>query len=97
MRIVSQLDHHGYFLGPTEADPSPLEPGVYLLPGGAVDAPPPNAPANHRARWVDGAWVFEPVGPPPTPPSSPPPTDDTGEAHEPGEPDEPAAGQDGTP
>lgn len=71
MRIVSQLDHHGYFIGPTVADESPLEPGVYLLPGGAVDAPPPEAPPGHSAQWVDGAWVFAPaVHPaPPAPPA----------------------------
>ncbi|WP_439587663.1 hypothetical protein [Hydrogenophaga sp.] len=61
MRTVSQLDHHGYFIGPVTADESPLEPGVYLLPGGAVDVPPPEAPPGHSAQWVDGAWVFAPA------------------------------------
>lgn len=59
MRIVSQLDLDGWYAGPVVADESPLEPGVYLIPGGAVDMPPPDVPAGQRARPVDGEWVFE--------------------------------------
>ena len=72
MHIVSQLDHHGYFVGPTVADESPLEPGVYLLPAGAVDVPPPEAPPGHSAQWVDGAWVYAPAAHP-APPAPPAP------------------------
>lgn len=57
-KIVSQLNAAGFFIGPTEADVSPLEPNVYLLPGGAIDVPPPDVPEGKAARWANG-WIFE--------------------------------------
>ena len=75
MKIVSQLDADGYFVGLTAADESPLEPGVFLIPGGAVDASPPVVPDGHRARWSNG-WAFEAIPQPepePEPPPPPPP------------------------
>lgn len=61
MKIVSQLDENGYFADAVEADESPLEPGVFLIPGGAIDVPPPNVPQGKVALWQNG-WVF--VNPP---------------------------------
>jgi hypothetical protein len=58
MKQVSQLNEDGYFIGITIADASPLEPDVFLIPGGAVDVDPPVVPEGQRARW-DGEWVFE--------------------------------------
>ena len=58
MKIVSQLNAAGYFVGPVEADESPLEPGVYLIPGGAIDVPPPSVPADRVALWQGGQWAF---------------------------------------
>lgn len=74
-KLVSQLDAQGVFVMAVEADESPLEPGVYLIPGGAVDAAPPEMPAGQRARWDGAAFVLEPLPPgevlppwvPPTP------------------------------
>lgn len=34
MKTVYQTNAEGYFVGPVQADPSPLEPGVWLIPGG---------------------------------------------------------------
>ena len=59
-RIVSQLDPAGYFAFPVEADESPLEPGVFLIPARAIDVPPPQVPTGKRARWA-GEWVFEDI------------------------------------
>ena len=70
MKIVSQLDADGYFVGLTAADESPLEPGVFLIPGGAVDVEPPVVPDGHRARWSNG-WAIEAI-PQPAPPPPPP-------------------------
>ena len=70
---VSQLDAAGYFVGVTVADESPLEPGVFLLPAGAVDAPAPVIPEGQRAKW-EGAWVFEDV-PQPEPEPGPDPVE----------------------
>jgi predicted 2-oxoglutarate/Fe(II)-dependent dioxygenase YbiX/alkylated DNA repair dioxygenase AlkB len=60
MKQVIQLDTHGYFAGLTTADESPLEPGVFLMPAGAIDVPEPLIPDGQRARW-DGEWVFEDI------------------------------------
>jgi hypothetical protein len=67
-KTVSQLDVAGYFVGPAEADESPLEPGVFLLPAGAVDAPPPSVPEGFRAKWENNIFVLEQVIPPEPPP-----------------------------
>ena len=72
MKTVSQLDAQGFFVGTTEADESPLEPGEYLIPGGCVDAPAPTIPSGQRARWADG-WAFEDIpAPEPDPVPEPP-------------------------
>jgi hypothetical protein len=60
MKQVIQLDAAGYFVGFATADESPLEPGVYLIPGGCIEAPAPTVPEGQRAKW-NGAWVFEDI------------------------------------
>ena len=75
MKQVSQLDQDGYFVGVTTADPSPLEPGVYLIPGGAIDATPPTVPEGQRAKW-NGQWVFEDIPQPEPEPEPEPPTEE---------------------
>lgn len=70
-KIVYQADHNGYYLGPTTASESPLEPGVFLIPGGCVEDAPP-APGEHQVvQLVNGTWqlVTDPnyVQPPPPP------------------------------
>ena len=59
MKIVSQLDAAGYFIGPAEAHESPLEPGIFHVPGGAVDAEPPVVLEGHLAKWNGSAFVME--------------------------------------
>jgi hypothetical protein len=58
MKQVIQLDAAGYFVGFATADESPLEPGVFLIPGGCIDVAAPTVPEGQCAKW-DGAWVFE--------------------------------------
>ncbi len=70
MKTVSQLNAQGYFTGPVIADESPLEPGVYLIPGGAIDVPPPTVPAGKVALRQGSSWVF--VLPPTEPEETPP-------------------------
>jgi hypothetical protein len=60
MKHVAQLDDNGYFFGMTVADESQLEPGVYHMPAGTIDAEAPIIPDGHLARWED-MWVFEPI------------------------------------
>lgn len=70
-KTVLQLDAMGYLIGPTVADESPLEPGVFLLPAGAVDANAPSIPEGFRAKWNGGGFDLEsiPVDPEPEPPT----------------------------
>lgn len=59
-KTVSQLNPEGFYIGPAIADVSPLEPGVFLIPGGAIDmAPPDHLEPGKRYRSVNGKWVAE--------------------------------------
>lgn len=60
MKTVSQLDADGFFLSPVIADASPLEPGVFLIPAGAVDRAPPAVvePGKRYRPWGAG-WRGE--------------------------------------
>ncbi|MBV4459415.1 hypothetical protein KVG96_15785 [Pseudomonas sp. COR58] len=55
-KLVYQTNHLGIFVAAVTADESPLEPGVYLIPGGCVETAPPAIP-EHKAAWWNGkAW-----------------------------------------
>lgn len=71
MKQVCQLDAAGYFTNVTAADESPLEPGVYLIPGGCIEAGAPVIPEGQRAKWING-WVFEDIPHPPSEPTADP-------------------------
>lgn len=45
------------YIGPGAADPSPLEPGVWLVPGFATTTAPPTAMTGKVRVW-QGEWVF---------------------------------------
>lgn len=52
-----QFDHAGLFAGVTEADESPLEPGVFLLPARCTfAAPPDDVPDDKWPRWNGSDW-----------------------------------------
>ena len=63
-KFVPQLDSHGYVIAMVAADLSPLEPDVYLIPGGAVDAEPPIIPDGKRAKWNGAGFDLETIQPP---------------------------------
>lgn len=67
-KTFPSIDEAGYFVGLTVADESPLEPGVFLLPAGAVDTAQPTVPKGQRAKWSGEAWALEAI-PQPTPPT----------------------------
>ncbi|NJB67207.1 hypothetical protein GGQ74_000847 [Desulfobaculum xiamenense] len=50
----------GVYLGQGEADESPLEPGVYLIPAHATEAAPPVCAEDEIARWSGEAWTVVP-------------------------------------
>ena len=63
---VFQMDPAGMLLGTTIADPSPLEPDVWLIPAGCVEVPPPpTSPDDKWPRWNGSAWDL--VTKPPAP------------------------------
>lgn len=52
-----QHDADGFFLGVTEADESPLEPGVVLVPAMCTLTPPPTEiPQGLVPRWTGTEW-----------------------------------------
>lgn len=51
-----QFNTAGLFVGQTEADESPLEPGVFLLPARSTLTPPPAIPEGQAARWNGQDW-----------------------------------------
>lgn len=70
-KIISQLDSEGRFVGPVIADESPLEPGVYLIPAGAVDAVPPKEKQGFISVWDGENFVYSPIQIPEAEPESP--------------------------
>lgn len=50
----------GEFRGSGEADPSPLEDGVFLFPANTTEIAPPAAEAGKAIVWQDDAWNFVP-------------------------------------
>lgn len=65
--VVYQCDPLGYYVGLATADESPLEPGVFLLPGGCVSEAPPELEEGKRQRYIDGGWILEDIPAPPEP------------------------------
>ena len=58
-KTVCQLNDAGFFVGTVIADESPLEPGVFLIPGGCIDVAPPGGDAGDVHRWDASAseWL----------------------------------------
>ena len=60
MKTFSQLDKDGFFVGAVEGQESPLEPGIYLIPGGAIDrTPPATIAAGMRYKISGESWAGE--------------------------------------
>lgn len=55
-KIVYQTSPLGLYVGPVEADESPLEKGVFLIPAGCVQLAPPNAPPGKVQLWNGTTW-----------------------------------------
>lgn len=64
----------GEYLGSGEADPSPLEPDVWLYPAHSTDIAPPEAQAGFVRVWDGGQWQQQAIPEPePEPEPKPPP------------------------
>jgi hypothetical protein len=66
--IAYQTNKDGVYVGTVKRQASPLEPGVFLIPGGAVLVAPPEIPAGQQAHWDGSAWSLQPIPPPPAQP-----------------------------
>lgn len=70
-KIVYQYNQAGLFVCETIADESPLEPGVFLMPGNSTEAQPPEKwPEDRWPRFNGKGWdlipkpkVPEPISP----------------------------------
>lgn len=59
------------YLGSSLANPSPLEPGVWLYPAHSTPIPPPTYLETEVCLWSDDHWEVHPVPIPPPPPPPP--------------------------
>jgi len=58
-KTAYQFDRSGLLLGKTEADESPMEPGVWLIPAGCTLVPPPQEiPEGKVPHWNGTAWAL---------------------------------------
>ena len=76
MKIHHYHPETGAYMGEGQADESPLEPGVFLIPAHATDTAPPAVKAGKTRTYSGGAWgqVTTPTPEPePTPPAPPTP------------------------
>lgn len=62
-KTVYQYDHAGIYAGQTEADESPLEPGVFLIPARCVTIEPPEFSGDQWPRWNGAKWELIAVKP----------------------------------
>lgn len=63
-KIVYQYDDTGTYLYPTQADESPLEPGVFLFPKNTTEIAPPALDKEQIAKWNGQEWTVENVNKP---------------------------------
>jgi hypothetical protein len=70
---VYQTDHDRFLVGVTHADPDPLQPGEWLIPGGCVTTEPPTLVGGQSAQWTGDEWVIVEPEPEPEPPAPPTP------------------------
>lgn len=60
---VYQYDLAGMYVGQTDADESPLEPGVFLIPARCVEVEPPETSGDQWPRWNGAKWELITVSP----------------------------------
>ena len=56
MKIYNYHPDYKYFYCESEADPSPLEPGVFLIPAHATDIKPPTCELNQIQIFNETSW-----------------------------------------
>ena len=56
MKIYNYHPDYKYFYCESDADPSPLEPGVFLIPAHATDIKPPTCELNQIQIFNETSW-----------------------------------------
>jgi len=69
MKIYNYHPDTYEYLGEGVADPDPLEPGNWLIPGSSVTFSPPDPVEGKKIHFEDGAWVYKDIPPPPENPT----------------------------
>ena len=54
--IIFNYNDDGEFVGFSEAEESPLEPGTYLIPANATTVAVPQIPEGKIAKFLNGVW-----------------------------------------
>jgi hypothetical protein len=68
MKTVYLFDESGLFAGSYQAQESPLEPGVFIVPTLSTERPAPDIPKGKAIRFVAGEWIlFDLPAPTPAP------------------------------
>lgn len=60
MKIYNYNPVTGEYVGQSDADESPMEPGVFLIPACATKLEPPAAGSKQAAVFQGGEWVIQP-------------------------------------
>ncbi len=58
---VYRYDYNGYYQGTDVAFESPLEPGIYLIPGNCVETEPLKAKTGFSVKWNGSKWEYEEI------------------------------------
>lgn len=61
LRVYSYNPVTGEYVSEDEAQPSPLEPGVFLIPAHATEIAPPAKKEKHFRKFDGKAWSYEPI------------------------------------
>jgi len=56
MKIYHYHPEHKHYLGSSDADPSPLEPGVFLIPAHATEIEPPECSSCEIPVFRETSW-----------------------------------------
>jgi hypothetical protein len=70
MNIYNYDTFTGEYIGPSTADESPLEPGVFLIPANSTTIAPPASQDGKTVNFENGVWVLNDI---PVPPPEPTP------------------------
>ncbi len=70
MKIYNYHPDTKEYLSEGVADPDPLDPGNWLIPGSSVTFPPPDPIPGKNIHFEDGSWVYKDPPPEPEPPSA---------------------------